>query len=352
MQYFKYFIISFLFISCETLVDDLPLSRFPELKSKLVLTSFISPQDSLIKVRLSQSIPLFGEFPANKLMKVIDNKGDTILIANYDTENIVEDAQMILSNGVQSVTIPFDIRTREYIIPMTRFPIMAGETYTLTAKTKDLFVEATTTVPFEQINVRNVKIDSVYEQSNIWEPDSLGHFKPSTKKVKVYYVEFDWKDKPEIANYYKIDALIYFEVEFPNLINGKIVYKNIRQAAYTNWSANEYAPLKRYLNDIKYDGKQIYSPRGRIESLNIAGSGTTLNGQFYPAKLLNKNPTLTIKLNNVNKDFYENQVSIEKTEPFGDGNPFVEPVQIYSNVKNGLGCFGAYNQSKYTTQIK
>jgi Domain of unknown function (DUF4249) len=347
MNYLKIILVLFILSSCETLVDDLPLSRFPELKSKLVLTSFISPQDSVLSVRLSQSTPLFGEYPSQKTMKIIDSKGDTILIADYDTENIIDNAQVIISNGKISKTIPFNISKREYLISTSLFPIEAGKTYTLSAKTKELYAEATTTIPLVNIPINKVRIDSTFETSNRWEADSSGQFKPSKTKVKVLYLDFDWSDLANQQNYFKMEAFIQNEIEVTQLENGKIVTRIYNNNNYANWGGKNYDPKKRYMSDVNLDGKTMNSPRARFELYPFdKRSGSTINGKFYPAKELNPLKSITIKLFHINNDFYQNQLSLENVDPYGEGNPFKEPVQVYSNVKNGLGCFGGYIVSK------
>jgi hypothetical protein len=49
-----------------------------------------------------------------------------------------------------------------------------------------------------------------------------------------------------------------------------------------------------------------------------------------------------VYLLNTTEEYHRYKVSL-KNVSFGD--PFAEPSQIYSNITNGLGCFGSYTGS-------
>jgi Domain of unknown function (DUF4249) len=351
MKNILFMLLTLSLLSCETLVDDLPLSRFPELKSKLVLTSFISTIDTVISVKLTQSVPLFGEYPKPKIEKVLGFNGDSITVVNYNEDNVVADAQVVLANGQNSIIIPYNKVTRQYDMAANKFPIVAGKTYTLTAKTKDLFIETSTTVPFEIIKIENIKIDSTFEKVTIWEANGAGQGQPVDKLLKVINVDFDWIDIPKVNNYYKVEAFIENKIEFPLLEKKEITYRPTFNKNFANWDGKNYAPKKKYVTDENLDGKSIFSPKGKIRIYpQNRNNGLTFEGKFYPIKEQDFK-TLTVKLLNVNKDFYQNQISLE-TFSASDGNPFSEPVQVYSNIKNGLGCFGAYNISTKKVTFK
>jgi hypothetical protein len=52
-----------------------------------------------------------------------------------------------------------------------------------------------------------------------------------------------------------------------------------------------------------------------------------------------------IDLQQVDKSYYLYAVSEQKYQQTRN-NPFTEPVQVYSNVKNGFGLFSAYNGTR------
>jgi len=103
--------LTFLFSACEKEVQ-LPSQSDP----KLVVESYISPQQTSIIVRLSVSRPYYGVAPK------IDPSIGTI-----------SNATVTISDGSSAVTIPWDGTKKQYILinAQTAFPITAGKTYTL-----------------------------------------------------------------------------------------------------------------------------------------------------------------------------------------------------------------------------
>jgi hypothetical protein len=350
MNYLKFILLLIIATSCETLIDDLPLSRFPELKSKLVLTSFISPQDSLISVRISQSTPLFGEYSSVKIEQFVNTNGDTIRYTNYINENIIKTADVTISNGNKTALLKFDIKTNEYIITAKSFPIEAGKTYTIKAKTSEMSAEASTTVPFDQVKIGEVKIDSTVQKLTYYESTGGGKPERKEKETTAYALEFSWADVQKVSNFYKVEASLKFYNEIPFFENGKVIYKQSEGYYYTNWGDRDYSPQKRYISDQNLDGKIIFSPKGKMVNYQFSGE-FYFDGVNYPIKNSNRKRNIIIKLFNVNQDYYQNQLSLEKLG-YGGESPFSEPIQVYTNVKNGLGCFGAFNKSEMKIPLK
>ena len=59
---------------------------------------------------------------------------------------------------------------------------------------------------------------------------------------------------------------------------------------------------------------------------------------------------LSILITKCSKEFYEfSRTNILNT--FNGGNPFNEPVQIYTNIEDGLGIVGAFNQQYYSVEF-
>lgn len=115
-----------LFSSCEKDADvDLP-----ETPPKLVLVSFITPQDTLLTVTVTRSQPIFESYSVN-------------------TNSAVPDATVIMADNSGSVQLIFNSVTERYEFPASGLPIVAGNTYTLTVTTPNgESGNAETTVPF------------------------------------------------------------------------------------------------------------------------------------------------------------------------------------------------------------
>lgn len=116
---------AFLLVSCERDANiDLP-----EVDAKLVVTCFISPQDTLLTAHVERSQPVFQ--PASSTA--------------YAT---VTDATITISNGTTSAQFVYDGALDLYTLNPSAFPIASGITYSLTVTTpKGESVSSSTTVP-------------------------------------------------------------------------------------------------------------------------------------------------------------------------------------------------------------
>lgn len=114
-----------LFSSCEKDADV----ELPETPPKLVLVSFITPQDTLLTVTVTLSQPIFESY-----------------IVNPDAA--VSDATVIMAGASGSVQLIFNQSMQRYEIPASALPIIAGSTYTLTVTTpRGESAQAETSVP-------------------------------------------------------------------------------------------------------------------------------------------------------------------------------------------------------------
>lgn len=62
-------------------------------------------------------------------------------------------------------------------------------------------------------------------------------------------------------------------------------------------------------------------------------------------------PYLTTYLMKTNENYYRYHKSVEEAYN-NQGNPFGKLIIIHSNIKNGIGCFGAYSIGKTITEIE
>ncbi|MBA4851175.1 DUF4249 domain-containing protein [Emticicia sp. BO119] len=315
----------FLF-SCESLVTTVPESRLPKGIEKVVLHAYISPQDTLILVKLTASRPLLGVYNKDGVgYTVIGN--DTI----YFTGGIIENANVILSNSRQQyISIPYIKNEATYILDASRFPIEAGETYTIKAETPIGNVEATCTVPPGNAIIEKYKIDTTTE--NFFNGRS-----------KTFHVNFDWKDIPSQANYYTMKASVTTKMLLePTTANHNPEKTERIITYYAFW--DEENRQAQYQSDISRDGTLFSTPNGNIP-LNLAV--IYLNDKVYMANFAGEKSTIRLEVLNTDKNYYDYHRAV-RINNRQDGNPFVEPVPIPTNVKNGLGCFAATNKSILT----
>lgn len=259
------------FISCDDFVSEVEV---PLTKPKLVINSYISPEDDVIKVIVQRSLPLYTDRPA------------------YDQRfPVVSDATVILTQGENSITIPYYPYAEHYHIAASEFPIEPGKTYYLEVSTPDGDkATASCTVPF------NLPPD--IEISNIDTRNENGYISKT--------VNFRFKDKPGAGDFYCTELLIRYGIGLP--------------------SEGYYNPLDvetgdRFVTDANKDGEYFFYKTYSI------------------GMMPQENVNLLIHLSITDQNYYSFHKSAYTVE---DDSPFVEPTPVYSNIEGGLGVFGAF----------
>jgi hypothetical protein len=104
--------------------------KLPTIEPKLVVSSFISPQDSLIQVAVSLSSPLYNN-------PNISNKYEPLL-----------NATVTINNATNSYNLNYDSILERYVIDSFQLKIIGGTSYYLKVKAPNgKFAEAKTTIP-------------------------------------------------------------------------------------------------------------------------------------------------------------------------------------------------------------
>ena len=256
--------------------------KLPESDPKPVLVCFISPDDSLIKVNLTNSIPLYT--------------GNT---KTYP--KIINNATISISNGNSSAVIPWINDSLGYRLSTKQFAIVSGTTYQLDITIPDgRKLSATTKVPstsFPSLNSKRNKIQLDSNEFNV--------------SYQVDY-EFNWQDNPGEGNYYRI---VYY-----TLIYDSNLYRDTVAEAMVD----------QFENDQGKDGSKMMF---KASSFEIYQTGN-------PMPLSVSQPIYFIICN---KDYfdYHRDLSINN-----DDNPFSEAKINYTNIVGGIGCFGAYGLVK------
>lgn len=179
MKYFKNWLIltiaALLFSSCERLISEI---EAPQSEPKLVIYSVISPQDSIIEVKVKKSNPLFSE-----------------VTYQWDEERFpaVINATVILSGEGQSVTIPYNEAFTTYRINRKAFNITPGGHYELKVMVQDFIqISAECTVPEQTPPDIEITGTGMTEETGMME----------------WYFEFRFKDLPGIGHNYLVNVAI------------------------------------------------------------------------------------------------------------------------------------------------
>ncbi len=276
-----------IFLSCERDVNNVKL---PEFKQKLVITSFISPSDTVSYFLVTSNKKIYGEL---------------------NTEEPLGPMKGYLSNGSSEVAL--DEIGNGFRITRKKMPVEYGRTYRLRISSeKGLSSEATCTVPPER-NF-NIKADTF----------SVVHQSPGPIVYTFRSTEFTLTltDIAGEENFYRISGRVtdYFTDQFSGT-----TYKIINDPGFE----------EEYFTDEGMDGKEI------IQKTNISSSA-----DFYSRD----SAFLEIALFNTEKSYYLYHRSLDN---YNDGeNPFTEVTPVYSNISGGLGVFTSYAVDSLIFRIK
>lgn len=157
------------FSACEKDADV----ELPAVESKLVISSFISPEDTIVKVGVTISQPLYNNSNSNQYSAV-----------SYATVQI--------TNGTTFQTLAYNADKNYYFVSTAMFPITVGTTYNLTVSTPDgKNANASTSIPAQNATLIYTA-EAVNSQSN----------------GDTYAFRTEWNDTPGAEDYYR---LVYYD---------------------------------------------------------------------------------------------------------------------------------------------
>lgn len=256
--------------SCEKDADV----KLPTVESKLVINSFISPQDTIVTVEVTLSQPLYNN----------PNSGQYSSITN---------ATVQINDGVNTQTLVYNSTKNYYFISTSLLPILVGNTYFLTVSTPD---------------GKNVSASAVIPSSNSTLTFSSQQVNNPSNHDK-YIIEASWNDAAGTEDYYRLS---FYNRYFYTGSNNDTAYSN----SYSN-----------LFSDKGSDGR-IFNQNFEVykSPFNMGSDG----GELY--------------LIHASKEYYLFHTKL--TDAGNGGNPFSEPVQMYSNINGGYGVFAGFNQYK------
>lgn len=263
----------------------------PEREEKLVVTSFISPDDTTLLVVVRSSTPKFS-------------------YSSFGNENeTIGDAQVMISAPGRALTIPLDPIFRVYWAKTKDFPIHPGETYTLVVTAwNGERVRATTTVPLDTL--------------------------------QILAFEGDLQKSEGMQNNHRMDISYSFEVS--------------DQPGVTNYVAMYHRKNMLIGNDSSgfFGGFDYFDFGTGIFDDDEHEAATSYHGSSRSEMYLDSSFAVEIDLHvlNSSREFYLYNRSVQQSLFVGD-NPFAEPVLVYSNVEGGFGCFGSYRCTKRVLKL-
>ncbi len=281
------------FMACETTeqIDD-----FPIIKPQIVLNCLISPDSN-------------WEFQVSKSLSVLDN-------ANTDFLNT---AKIDVSENGNKLFSPSGFNSRGFFYYSAQKPV-SGHTYQLDVDVdKMTAVHASCTIP-DRVNIETVK--GTIKDSNTWyDPWLKKGYGELKGDMTIRFSDPDSTDNFYLLTIYTIDT---YEYVLPPYDTVREIYRDYYVGE------NDENPVI----DIASDQYYIFSDdlfNGQTFDFFIPFH----DWSYYSFK------TYVIALYSVDRNmylYYRSKALYDNRRE----NPFAEPVQVYTNIENGFGVFGAY----------
>ncbi|MBD2754624.1 DUF4249 domain-containing protein [Spirosoma validum] len=288
-----------LLYGCTSLRNEVDPNLLGPASTKLVVTGFISPQDTVLAIKVTRSNTVVGDS-----------------ISLLQTGNNVTDATVTLSDGSKTVRLPYNnipasdtVRSRPYYSINARLlPIVSGRSYTLTVVANGQRATSVCTIPAAVPPKAIILNDSVNRR---------------------YSISIKWQDPDGQANYYQAAGI--FRYIAANC-------KACQNEVYNTLSFDDDS--RGLISDVGYEGGDMSSGRAFLTS-----SSTPNFYNYY------KTASVTANLMSIDQNFYRFQDAAMRQRR-SRNNPFAEPVLIPSNIEGGLGCFAGYNNATMTLKLK
>lgn len=282
--------ISLLYISCEKVIPFDGDVNTP----KLVINS-VFESDSTFKVHVSSSRSVIDTASFN-------NIDDAIVSIKDDNENIIETLNHIENGFYKGQTFPQENQT--YILEVNH-PDYAD-------------ITASDSLPSP------ITINSV-DTSTIIDPINGNRLQ----------ISMNFDDPENTQNYYLIETYS---------VNEYLVIKNSDTTEYELDTTKQFMVLT---DEVFQNGGSPWREQGLFNDLLFNGQNKTLeleipndswsgseDGYDWSYQTL----TLRLYLHNITLSYYYYRTSLELFQN-ASGNPFAQPVQVYSNIENGFGVF-------------
>ncbi|MHC1774662.1 MAG: DUF4249 domain-containing protein [Lentimicrobium sp.] len=271
-------VLLFALSACDSMISDVEV---PDSDPKLVVTGFLSPTDDTITIVVRKTRPLYEPTPG------------------YDnTFPPVNNATVTLSDGLNSISVPYNQLSGAYQIKATAMPVIENNAYSLSVTTPDGYnASATCIVP-----------EGTSPEVEITGIDTLNEYGTVSRKVS-----FRFRDLPGNGQYYRVAAGTIYGDEY-------------------------------YFNSYFYEtgferGEPFVSDKNKDEEYFIYKTWEIYEDNS-PDNILYISVSLT------DDNYYNYHRSINS---FSGDNPFAEPTPVYSNISGGVGVFAGVNGK--TTEV-
>lgn len=295
-------------------VEDVKDADIPSIDPKLVVFSYLSPNDS-VRVYVWKSTPVVY----NKPIKVEDNN-DWWGTAPQLTDAIVH---IMCVETQLELPLFYSSQSDSYILSPDEFPVRQGFTYQLRASAPNLKpVTASLTVPQTVPQIKNIRLRN------------LG----STSQWSENYVNFRLTglvaDPSNSENFYRVG----FE------ISNEYCYVNM----WYDWE-NKLEVIDTICNQNSSQMYSFFSDKGRDgEDIGFRVDLSYDTYQYNSGVIDSANISISVRNSDVHYHKY-----LQSFESYMNSsvNPFAEAAPLYTNIVDGLGIFCSYVDTTITKRV-
>ena len=317
--------ISLLFFSCENPIEFSGETTKP----MLVVNGLISP-DSLIKVHLSKSKFFLQD---NNNYEVVDNATVNVWVNGTKIEKLLSIGQGYYQSS---------------------FKPKIGDNIKITAENSEFSevstsTEITTSIPILGADTTNHSFNEQYMLQYSSSNNSPQIVDTSgITKTESFDVKIKFSDPATISNFYRLNlkTISYYDNDSISIAN---TWLNSNDMVFGNNNAGSLdASTYSYNNEFS---DELFNGKEYNLKFTFSTSTSIYKDQTYNKK--EKSPIkreLNIELQSISESYFKylrSQSASASTIEF-----FSEPVQIFSNVKGGIGILGSYSSSFYRIQLK
>lgn len=333
----KYLTILFLlisascFISCEKEVDFKGKITDPV----LVMNSVLTP-DSVVTIHLSQSRFILGDL---KPITDISGAAVSLFVNGDEKEQLTYKANGIYMGTylpkpgdkikIEAVAEGFDPISSQTVIPQNPNIVVSDSTVSIIEIKHDNPMQPNTVEIAKYRNLQlQLKLTDAHDEENYYFIKGTRNYYHSGKLVREWVLEIELSEvlKNTITDGGNIIEDIIGDGDFAdrdeNLFTD--LYVNGKDILF-DFSLEEYIGFDTYVNGEKVEKDNDEEKEETVEYI--------------------------IEIGEISKDMYQYIVSGNKATNTEDGG-FSEPVQVHTNIENGIGILGAYSTYRFVSRFE
>ena len=276
--------------ACTTVVDfDIPLD-----KPWVVVNSLFSP-DSVWQVKVTYSKNILDIAPGSNFLSIRN-----AVVTIHDPGNLV--IETLTGSSDKSNLYSYKGKTKP----------MPGQSYSVQVSIKDEHIRQSINKVPTYVPITSVEVDS----SRVIDGGPI--------EMKI-----NFKDPATEKNYYTLkiieDAFYIFNKDTV-WYTQEIFYEVVKQSL-----SNDERGLEKLVNDNLFNGKDY------TFHVNLYNRRYSFGSQIFQQHV-------RVVLLSISEEYYR-YFTTKSLQDYTNGDPFAQPVQVFTNVENGLGIFAGYSSS-------